>query len=110
MKRKTIFRWLRLLVLIYALLGILIYYLQDYVILHPKVLSSGYQFPFVQPFKELNIPFNSTSSINIVQFKTNDSLAKGVVLYFHGNRDNITRYAGIAPLVTKHGYEIWMID
>lgn len=110
MKRKTIFRWLRLIVLIYALLGILVYYLQDYVILHPKVLSSDYQFRFVEPFKELNIPYNSTSSINIVQFKTSDSVAKGVVLYFHGNRDNITRYAGIAPLVTKHGYEIWMID
>ena len=110
MKRRTVFRWLRLIILIYALLGILVYYLQDYLILHPKVLSSGYQFQFAQPFKEVNIPYNSTSSINIVQFKTNDSIAKGVVLYFHGNRDNITRYSGIAPQITKHGYEIWMID
>ena len=110
MKRRTVFRWLRLIILFYALLGILVYYLQDYLILHPKVLSPGYQFPFAQPFKEVNIPYNSTSSINIVQFKTNDSIAKGVILYFHGNRDNITRYSGIAPQVTKHGYEIWMID
>jgi len=110
MKRRTVFRWLRLIILIYALLGILVYYMQDYLILHPKVLSSGYQFEFTQPFKEVNIPYNSISSINIVQFKTNDSIAKGVVLYFHGNRDNITRYSGIAPQVTKHGYEIWMID
>jgi uncharacterized protein len=110
MKKKIIFKWLRLLVLIYALLGIIVYYLQDYLILHPKVLPSDYKFSFNLPFKELTIPYNATSSISIVQFKTTDTVIKGVVLYFHGNRENINRYASMAPLVTKHGYEIWMID
>ncbi|RYF96551.1 MAG: alpha/beta fold hydrolase, partial [Chitinophagaceae bacterium] len=110
MTKRRIFRWLRLFVLIYALLGILVYYLQNYLILHPKVLPPGHTFTFTEQFRELNIPYNANSVINIVQFKTRDSFPKGVVLYFHGNRDNITRYASMAPLVTKNGYEIWMID
>lgn len=110
MTKRQIFRILRFLILIYAVIGIVIFYAQDYIILHPKELPKEHKFTFNEPFKELNIPFNSTSSINLVQFKTIDSVPKGVVLYFHGNRDNINRYAGFAPYVTKHGYEIWMID
>jgi pimeloyl-ACP methyl ester carboxylesterase len=33
-----------------------------------------------------------------------------VVLYFHGNKENLSRYASIAPIVTANGYELWMID
>jgi pimeloyl-ACP methyl ester carboxylesterase len=110
MNRKKVFRWARIIILIYATIGILIYYLQDYILLHPKTLPPDHKFSFSEPFKELNIAYNAKSKMNIVQFKTADSVVKGVVLYFHGNRENINRYAAIAPLVTKHGYEIWMID
>jgi uncharacterized protein len=44
-----------------------------------------------------------------VQF-TCDTPAKGVVLYFHGNRKNIGWYARYAPNFTKNGYEVWMLD
>jgi len=110
MNKKKVFRWLRLLLLIYASLGIFLYYLQDYILLHPKKLPASYVFPFGASFKEVNIPYNSSSRINIIQFKTSDSVVRGVVLYFHGNRDNVERYANTAPLITRHGYEIWMID
>jgi hypothetical protein len=56
------------------------------------------------------LPYNANSAISIVQFTTVDTPVKGVVLYFHGNRTNISRYARFAPNFTKHGYEVWMID
>jgi pimeloyl-ACP methyl ester carboxylesterase len=31
-------------------------------------------------------------------------------LYFHGNKNNITRYAPYAGDFTRHGYEVWMMD
>ena len=58
----------------------------------------------------MNIPLNAKDNLNIVQFFTKDSMPKGVVLYFHGNRDNVNRYARYAANFTKHGYEIWMTD
>lgn len=47
--------------------------------------------------------------MNIIQFLT-DKPVKGVILYFHGNKRNIARYAPVAPNFTSNGYEIWMID
>ena len=35
---------------------------------------------------------------------------KGIVLYFHGNRENINRYAAYANNFTRNGYEVWMPD
>jgi pimeloyl-ACP methyl ester carboxylesterase len=86
------------------------YYLQDYIILHPTPVPQTHKYKFTTPYQELTIPYNANSVMNIIQFKTNDSVVKGVVLYFHGNRDNISRYAHVAPEFTKNGFEIWMID
>jgi alpha-beta hydrolase superfamily lysophospholipase len=90
--------------------GIIIYYIQDYIVLHPEAVPPGHNYGFSQPFKEVNIPYNNKSTMNVVQFLPDTEAPKGVVLYFHGNRDHIGRYADIAPAITKQGYEIWMID
>jgi alpha-beta hydrolase superfamily lysophospholipase len=45
-----------------------------------------------------------------VQFTTPGSVCKGVVLYFHGNKRNIERYASFAPYFTRNNYDVWMID
>jgi len=109
MNRKLIFRWIKVIVLIYSIIGILFYYLQDKLFFHPLPVPADSTYAFTAPYKELNIPYNEKSVINIIQF-TSDSLPKGVILYFHGNRENIGRYADQAPQFTRHGYELWMID
>ena len=48
--------------------------------------------------------------MNLVKFLPEDSFRRGVVLYFHGNKQNIERYAKFANQFTKHGYEVWMED
>jgi pimeloyl-ACP methyl ester carboxylesterase len=108
--RKKIFFWVKIAIMVYCLVGIALYYLQDKLIFHPDVLAENYQYDFPFPFKEVNLPYTRESNINIVQFLPSDSAVKGVVLYFHGNGQNITRYASQAPLFTKNGYEVWMID
>ncbi|WP_205509053.1 alpha/beta hydrolase [Longitalea arenae] len=110
MKKKILFRWLKLIILIYCLIGIAIYYGQDKILFHPQPVTakSPYSFPF--PYKEVNIPWSKESNINIIQFPATQAQAKGVVLYFHGNKQNISRYAKAAPAFTSRGYEVWMID
>lgn len=110
MKQK-IFTWIKIVIILYCLVGIGLYYMQEKLIFHPEVLAGNYQFNFPFPFREVNLPYTRNSTINIVQFPAADSAAaKGVVLYFHGNGQNITRYASHAPLFTKNNYEVWMID
>ncbi|MEO7768498.1 MAG: alpha/beta fold hydrolase [Ferruginibacter sp.] len=103
-------RWIKILVLLYCIIGIAMYYLQDDILFHPRVLPRNYQYHFNVPFTEIDIPFNQTDTLNIVQFFPLDRVRKGVVIYFHGNKENISRYAKFASNFTSHGYEVWMED
>ncbi len=109
-RKKIIFRWIKIIVLLYALIGTSLYYLQDYFLFHPTAIARSKPWQFSVPFEEFDLPYNQTDTINVVKFFPKDSLRKGVVLYYHGNMDNIGRYAKFAANFTKHGYEVWMED
>ncbi|MES2432147.1 MAG: alpha/beta fold hydrolase [Bacteroidota bacterium] len=110
MKKKLFYRWFKIIVIAYCAIGIALYYLQEYLLFHPKALPRDYVFKFDQPFEEVSIPFNKTDTISMVKFFPKDSVKSGVVLYFHGNKENINRYSKFADNFTKHGYEVWMED
>ncbi|HEY0677569.1 MAG TPA: alpha/beta fold hydrolase [Chitinophagaceae bacterium] len=110
MKRKNIIRWIKILLVIYIVVGIGLYYLQDRIMFRPIPVNNDHKYEIAQPHKEINIPYSDQSNISIVQFESGSSPAKGVVLYFHGNRANISYYARHAPLFTSRGYEVWMLD
>ncbi len=109
--RKRKFRWLKwlnILLFIYLLGGIAFYYFQDRLLFHPRQVARDqpYNFPF--PNREINISFDSASNINIIQFTVPEP--RGVVLYLHGNKNNISWYANYATNFTSRGYEVWMLD
>jgi len=108
--KRKIYRVIIVITLIYCSIGIALYHLQEKFLFHPVGLTHDFQFKFDVPFKEVNIPMNETDTLNIVQFFPSDSVSKGVVLYFHGNSDNVTRYAKYADNFTKNGYEVWIPD
>ncbi|MEO6488364.1 MAG: alpha/beta fold hydrolase [Ferruginibacter sp.] len=108
--RKKIFNWIKVAIIIYCSIGIALYYLQGNFLFHPKKLETDYQFKFDVPFQEASIAINKEDTISLVKFLTTDSVKKGIVLYFHGNMDNIERYAHFALDFTRYGYEVWMQD
>lgn len=109
--KKKIVRWLKVIILVYCTLGIALYYLQEKFLFHPVALPADYNYSFKQPFREINLQYDASTTFNIIQFLPKDTAAvKGVVLYFHGNRENINRYAPFAENFTKQGYEVWMPD
>ncbi len=110
MRRKKLGRVLRVLLIVYIIGGIVLYFLQDLIIFHPKSLPQNHRFQFDQPFTEINLKPGDNRNLNIVQFLPTGKKAKGIVLYFHGNRTNIERYARYASTFTKNDYEVWMID
>lgn len=107
---KRWWTWLRIVVMIYCVIGIVVYYLQDYILFHPVPIDPKKDYGFKIPHKEVVIPYSSNSSMHIVQFTVPAAVKRGVVLYFHGNKKNISWYARFAPLFTKHNWEVWMID
>jgi hypothetical protein len=98
-------RWIKIIILIYTVIGIALYSFQEKLLLHPVALSQDYVYTFDVPFNEVNIPINKNENLNLVQFFPKDSIRKGVVLYFHGNMTNINHYAGAANIFTKNRYE-----
>lgn len=109
MKKKKLWKALRILLLAYIAIGIVLYFLQDLIIFHPKKLPAHHVFKFNPPFREINNNPGDGRNLNIIQFLPAEK-AKGIVLYFHGNKNNIERYAQFAPVFTKNKYEVWMID
>jgi alpha-beta hydrolase superfamily lysophospholipase len=107
---KRIGKWVKIILVIYIVCGIALYFLQEKFLFHPEKLPEDHVFSFSIPFKEINLAVNNEKNISIVQFTVPDSVCKGVVLYFHGNRKNIERYAPFASNFTKNNYEVWMMD
>lgn len=109
-------KWLRglqIAVVLYAVIGIAVYYLQDYFLFHPEPLTKSSPYKFEHPFKEMNIPIKEGVNMNVVCFlPASDSSkpASGAVLYFHGNKKNISHYAKYAGYFTSRGFEVWMPD
>jgi pimeloyl-ACP methyl ester carboxylesterase len=110
-KKRQFIRWIKVLLLLYGAIGIILYYLQDSLLFRPIPVDRSTRYGFGQPFSEINIPYDRETNLNIIRFKAiGDSLPKGVVLYFHGNRKNISWYAPYAANFTRKGYELWMMD
>ncbi len=104
-------KWIQLSVLLYCIPGIILYYLQDKFLLHPTPLDKTHAFSFQQPFKEYWITMNANNHINVIKFLPKDTgKVKGVVIYFHGNRENVERYAPLVKIFTERNYEVWMPD
>jgi uncharacterized protein len=103
--------WVKLGIIIYCGVGIALYYLQDEILFHPAAVQKNSKYELGCAYREINIPYDKETNLNIIQFLQGaDSTAKGVVLYFHGNRKNISWYAPYASNFTSRGFEVWMID
>lgn len=109
-KFRKVLKWVKIVALIYVVCGIALYFLQEKFLFHPQKLTADYVYKFDIPFKEVNLAINNDKNLSIVQFTVPDSVCKGVVLYFHGNRKNIEHYAPFAKNFTKNNYEVWMMD
>lgn len=109
-KRKIFIKWLKIVFAAYLAAGILLYFLQDKLLFHPTPLPPDYRFQFEKPFNEVLLPVNDEKNLSIIRFTVPDSTCRGVVLFFHGNKENVERYSGYSDIFTRNGYEVWMMD
>ena len=86
---KKFIKGLKIFLVIYILVGAALYFFQEKLLFHPEKLPANYRFEFSKPFKQVDVPLDNETILSIIQFTVPDSLNKGVVLYFHGNKGNI---------------------
>jgi pimeloyl-ACP methyl ester carboxylesterase len=109
--KRFIFNSIKIVVILYCGIGIALYYLQEKLLLHPVKLPANKVYRFNQSFQEINIPVNKTDTINLIRFiPVDDTVAKGAVIYFHGNAENVESYANDMDIFLKNHFEVWMPD
>lgn len=97
-----------ILIVLYAFVFVGFYFFQDYFIFRPKKSAQDFNYSFDVDFNEINLKTSDNAILNALHFKVDNP--KGVILYFHGNKDNLNRWGGIASKFTKYGYDVFVMD
>jgi len=105
----TLSKILLLFVGFYSFVLLIVWKLQEYVILHPYELPDNYTFRFNQPFEALEFK-KAAATISVLRFPSTTDTTKGIIFYLHGNASNLQRYGYMAEDFTHLGYDIIMLD
>ena len=105
--------WLHIVIvglIIYIIISIALYYLQDYMLFKPEKLPQDFQFNYDnQEFKEYNLSTRDGAIIHGIRFFPKGE-SKGIVLYLKGNSKSIKGWGKFAVDFTRHGYNVLMVD
>lgn len=85
-----------------------LYFIQEKLLFLPTVLEQDYQFQFNYNFEELNLEANDGAKLNAIHFKVENP--KGVILYFHGNAGDLSRWGTIAEYFVEKQYDVLVMD
>jgi uncharacterized protein len=104
----TTFQIVMLVVVIYLVLCVVAYKVQEYFIFKPEKLPPDFEYRYEDSFEELFFEPEPGAVINGLRFVHEES--QGLVIYFHGNTRSIKGWAKYAKDFTQHGYDVLMID
>jgi len=96
--------------IVYVVISIAIYYLQDYLLFKPETLPKDFQFYYEnQDIIEYNLETRDGATINALRFKPKGE-SQGIVLYLKGNSKSIKGWGKFAVDFTRHNYNVLMVD
>lgn len=87
---------------------ILLYMFQDKIIFQSEPLAKDHVFSFTQAFEEVNLQTEDGETINALHFKVKDP--KGIILFFHGNKGNLSRWGNLVAYLEAYQYDVFVID
>jgi uncharacterized protein len=96
------------LLLMYTFTVIMINFLQEKMIFLPTKLPGDYKYSFAHDFEEVNLTTEEGYSLNAIHFKKVDS--RGLILYFHGNAGDLSRWGDIASFFVERNYDVLVMD
>jgi pimeloyl-ACP methyl ester carboxylesterase len=93
---------------LYVMIGSAIYFFQEKILFLPTTLEQDYQYEFDYPFEELFLKTDDDVTINALHFKAENS--KGVILYFHGNAGDLSRWGKLTEYFVARQYDVLVMD
>ena len=106
--KTTLKKILFVLLGLYVMIGTSLYFLQERLLFLPTVLDQDFQYQFNYPFEELFLKTDDQTVINALHFKIENP--KGVILYFHGNAGDLSRWGTITEYFVEKGYDVLVMD
>lgn len=98
------------LALLYLLLCLIAFFLQEKLIFVPQQLPQNYKFQFNNRFDEVYLTSDNYGDAKIHTLHFYADNPKGVILYFHGNAGNLAGWGELANQYVKMGYDVFMPD
>ena len=85
------------------------YFFQEkFIFINWKKLDRNYQYNFPNKFEEVFIKTDGENEINALYFKLPNP--KGVLLFCHGNKGNLTRWGNRVSYFLEYNYEVLVFD
>ena len=83
---------------------------QEKLIFRNTQIPLNYEYKFKGDFEEMWFQPEAGVKLNALYFRTDSAMRKGLVVYFHGNADDLKRWGEYADDFTNNHYDILMID
>ncbi len=93
---------------LYVMIGSALYFFQEKLMFLPSTLAQDYKYQFDYPFEELFLKIEDEATINALHFKAENP--KGVILYFHGNAGDLSRWGKITEFFVEKRYDVLVMD
>lgn len=90
------------------MIGSALYFFQEKILFLPTTLEQDYQYQFEYPFEELFLKTDNDATINALHFKAENP--KEVILYFHGNAGDLSRWGKITEYFVEKNYDVLVMD
>lgn len=94
--------------ILYLMLVAALAFFQEKLIFLPTKLDPGYTYTFQEPFEEINLTAADGAILNAIHFKKKNP--DGVVLFFHGNAGDLSRWGEITSYFTKLNLDVLVMD
>lgn len=92
----------------YLIAIVMLYFLQEKLIFLPTRLPQNYAYSFSEHFEEVFLSAADGARLNALWFKREDP--NGLILYFHGNAGNLSRWGEIVQPFVKMGFDVLVMD
>lgn len=106
--KKKLKKLIATLFVVYVMIGSAIYFFQEKIMFLPTKLNQDYEYNFNYNFEELFFQTEENVSINAIHFKAENP--KGVILYFHGNAGDLSRWGKISEYFVGLDYDVLIMD
>ncbi|MBK5212447.1 MAG: alpha/beta hydrolase [Flavobacteriaceae bacterium] len=93
---------------LYVVIFVALYLFQEKMIFLPESLPQDYSYSFPENFEEINLKTNDGAVLNALHFKVENP--KGVILYFHGNAGELSRWGIVVQKFIEMQYDVLVMD